>query len=99
MLSPFFRYLEERSTTRWNGRITKAVGQLIESEGPYCSLGERCEIVDRAGRVYSGEVIGFRGSHVLSMPLGRPAGIRYGDRIVTWGSSRPSGWATTCWAG
>lgn len=85
MLSPFFRYLEERSTTRWRGRVTKAVGQLIESEGPFCSLGERCEIIDRGGQVYSGEVIGFRGSHVLSMPLGRPAGIRYGDRIVTWG--------------
>ncbi len=85
MLNPFFRYLEERSTTRWSGRVTKSVGQLIESEGPFCSLGERCEIVDRAGHIYAGEVIGFRGSHVLSMTLGRPAGIRYGDRIVTWG--------------
>jgi len=58
---------------------------MVESEGPFCSLGECCEIVDRSGHSYLGEVIGFRGNTVLSMPLDKPTGIRYGDRIATWG--------------
>ncbi len=84
--APYFRHLEECSTSRWTGRVTKAAGHLVESEGPFCSLGEACEIVDADGRVYAGEIIGFRGTTVLSMPLERLGGIRYGDRIMTWGA-------------
>jgi flagellum-specific ATP synthase len=84
--APYFRHLEECSTARWTGRVTKAAGHLVESEGPFCSLGEACEIVDAEGRVYAGEIIGFRGTTVLSMPLERLGGIRYGDRITTWGA-------------
>jgi len=89
LLTPYFRRLDDLSTARWRGRVTKAVGHIVESEGPFCSLGESCEIVDAAGRAYPGEVVGFRGSTVLSMPLEKPAGIRYGDRILTWGA-RPT---------
>src|SRR5215831_16578117 len=45
--------------------------------------------MDRSGRTFEGEVVGFRGATVLSMPLERLGGIRYGDRIATWGE-RPS---------
>ncbi len=38
------------------------------------------------GEPHAGEVVGFRGSTVLSMPLERLSGIRYGDRIATWGA-------------
>jgi len=65
------------------------VGNLVESAGPFCSVGDCCEIVDRAGRVYAGEVVGFSGKNVLSMPLERPDGIGYGDSISTWGE-RPT---------
>ncbi|MGH9469645.1 MAG: flagellum-specific ATP synthase FliI, partial [Terriglobia bacterium] len=84
-LSPYFRQLENRATSRWWGRVTKATGFLIESQGPFCSVGECCEIVDRSGASYLGEIVGFNGSSVLSMPLDRPGGIGYGDRIATWG--------------
>ena len=43
----------------------------------------------RSGRIFPGEIVGFRGTTVLSMPLERPTGIRYGDRVVTWGA-RPT---------
>ena len=89
LLAPFFRHLAECSTARWTGRVTKAIGNVVESEGPFCALGEQCEIVDAAGRSYAGEIVGFRGSTVLSMTLAKPDGIRYGDRVVTWGA-RPS---------
>jgi len=85
-LAPYFEYLDTCSTSRWLGRITKAAGHIVESEGPFCSVGECCEIVDSEGHASPGEVVGFRGTHVLSMPLERLGGIRYGDRIVTWGA-------------
>jgi flagellum-specific ATP synthase len=85
LLDNYFRRLENCSAHRWQGRVTKAVGQIIESQGPACSIGERCEIVDQTGRRYPGEVVGFRGSTVLSMPLDHPQGIRYGDLISAWG--------------
>lgn len=86
LLAPFFRHLAECSTARWVGRVTKAVGNIVESEGPFCALGEQCEIVGAAGRSYAGEIVGFRGSTVLSMTLAKPDGIRYGDRVITWGA-------------
>ena len=85
-LAPYHQYLDLCSTARWFGRVTKAIGYLVESEGPFCSVGECCEIADSEGHVAAGEVIGFRGPNVLSMPLERLGGIRYGDRIMTWGA-------------
>jgi flagellum-specific ATP synthase len=89
LLAPYTHYLEAGSTLRWRGRINQVVGNLIESDGPFCSVGESCEIIGRGGRSYSGEIIGFRGSTMLSMAADRPQGIRFGDQITTWGA-RPS---------
>ncbi|KAA6464421.1 FliI/YscN family ATPase [Acidobacteria bacterium AB60] len=88
-LSPYFHHLRVGSTVRWVGRISQVVGNLIESEGPFGSVGESCQILGGNGSQYAGEIIGFRGSTMLSMTADQPQGIRYGDRIVTWGS-RPS---------
>jgi flagellum-specific ATP synthase len=41
--------------------------------------------VDGSGRRHLGEVIGFRGSHVLSMPLSSCEGIRLGDPVAALG--------------
>lgn len=86
LLRPYFKRLAQFSTLRWTGRVTKAVGHLVESEGPFCSVGEGCAILTEDGQKFSGEIVGFRGSTVLSMPLERTSGIRYGDRIVTRGT-------------
>lgn len=86
ILGPFFRRLESFSALRWTGRVTKSVGYLVESEGPFCSVGEGCAILTEDGKTFSGEIVGFRGRTVLSMPLERPSGIRYGDRIVSRGT-------------
>jgi flagellum-specific ATP synthase len=76
-------------TCRRAGRIVKAVGNIIESEGPFCPLGECCEIVSAKGERCAGEVVGFRGPIVLSVPLRMPENIRCGDSIVTRGE-KPS---------
>jgi flagellum-specific ATP synthase len=83
-LARFHHRLEELHSVRWEGRVTKVLGQVVESEGPVCSVGEACAIAAAGDQLYPGEIVGFRGSTVLSMPLHNPAGIRYGDRIVTW---------------
>jgi flagellum-specific ATP synthase len=52
-------------------------------------VGESCEISSAGGRSFAGEIVGFRGSTMLSMAADQPRGIRFGDRITTWGA-RPS---------
>jgi flagellum-specific ATP synthase len=86
LLAPYFDRLDRGSTLRWRGRVLQVVGNLIESEGPFCSIGESCEITSATGEKYSGEVVGFRGSTMLSMAVENPQGIRFGDRIVAWGT-------------
>ncbi|MGA8067998.1 MAG: FliI/YscN family ATPase [Terriglobales bacterium] len=88
-LDPYVNWLRSSSTIRGTGRVTEVVGNLVESSGPFCSVGESCEIIDSAGLRFPGEIVGFRGSKVLSMILETPQGIRFGDQIVTWGA-RPS---------
>ena len=88
-LAPYFARLETRNALRWQGRVTQLVGPLVESDGPFCSVGELCHLYDADGRAVPGEIVGFRGSTVLSMPLDVPRGLRRGDRILTWGE-RPA---------
>ncbi|HEV2709768.1 MAG TPA: FliI/YscN family ATPase [Edaphobacter sp.] len=84
-LAPYFTRLAARSAWRWSGRVVEANGQTIEAEGPLCSVGECCEILDGDGRRHRAEVIGFRGRHVLAMPLEATQGIRYGDTLRAMG--------------
>lgn len=87
VLTPYFSYLTRGMLWRWTGRVIEANGQTIESEGPLCSVGECCEILDADGRRHRGEVIGFRGRNVLAMPLEATRGIRYGDALAATGMS------------
>jgi flagellum-specific ATP synthase len=89
LLAPYMNYVQTGSTLRWRGRVSQVVGNLIESEGPFCSVGESCQIEGADGQSYMGEIIGFRGSTILSMSADSPQGIRFGDHIITWGA-RPS---------
>jgi flagellum-specific ATP synthase len=48
-------------------------------------VGECCEIKDQFGKLHLAEVIGFRGSNVLSMPVETTEGIRFGDPVEAQG--------------
>lgn len=85
-LAPYLDQLAERHPWRWCGKIVEANGQSVESEGPLCSVGECCEIGGSDGERHPGEVIGFRGRRVVSMPLKTTHGIRYGDAISAMGN-------------
>ena len=80
-LDRYFARLERRQPWRWRGKVIESVGQTIESAGPPVSVGECCEIEDQAGLAHAAEVVGFRGSHVLSMPVEAADGIRFGDGV------------------
>lgn len=87
ILARYFASLERGQPWRWRGQVLESVGQTIESAGPLASVGECCEIEDQSGRVHLAEVIGFRGSTVLSMPVETTEGVRLGDRVMALGSS------------
>ncbi|MEO8736322.1 MAG: FliI/YscN family ATPase [Edaphobacter sp.] len=84
-LAPYFTRLAARPAWRWSGRVVEANAQTVEAEGPLCSVGECCEILDGDGRRHRAEVIGFRGRHVLAMPLEATQGIRYGNTVMAMG--------------
>jgi flagellum-specific ATP synthase len=85
LLGRYFARLERGHPWRWRGKVVESVGQTIESAGPLASVGEGCEIRDRGGRLHLAEVIGFRGSNVLTMPLESAEGIRFGDEVAALG--------------
>ena len=85
MLDGYFEALETRPAWRWMGRVMQANGQTVESAGPLCSVGESCEIVHSSGVRHPGEVIGFRGANVISMPLNATQGVQYGDAVRALG--------------
>jgi flagellum-specific ATP synthase len=85
LLSRYFSRLERTQPWRWCGEVVESVGQTVESAGPLASVGECCEIQDRFGCAHPAEVIGFRGSNVLSMPVETTAGIRFGDQVKALG--------------
>ena len=85
-LDRYFNRLRRGQPWRWRGQVLESVGQTIESSGPLASVGECCEIVDRFGCTHRAEVIGFRGSNVLSMPVEGNEGIRFGDEVLASGA-------------
>jgi len=86
LLARYVARLERGQPWRWRGQVLESVGQTIESAGPPASVGECCEIEDQGGRAHAAEVVGFRGSNVLSMPVETTEGIRYGDPVWSLGT-------------
>jgi len=85
LLERYFNRLERRQPWRWRGQVLESLGQTIESSGPLASVGECCQIQDHLGHPHMAEVIGFRGSNVLTMPVETTEGIRFGDSVEALG--------------
>jgi flagellum-specific ATP synthase len=81
-LSRYLEIVEACNPLPLSGRVSRTVGLVIESAGPRARVGEICEIVCGDGSLLPVQVVGFRDSTVLSVPLGDTAGIRPGDRII-----------------
>lgn len=84
-LTPYFERLSHLPGHDCLGRVVQVLGSVVVSRGPLCSVGESCQVESSDGHSVPAEVVGFRDSLVLSMPLGSAAGIRYGDMVTTRG--------------
>ena len=69
------------------GRIVKIIGLVIECEGPNAGIGELCVIEQNGKTICSAEVVGFRETRTLIMPLGPLEGIRPGMSVVAKGDT------------
>lgn len=87
MLQAYLDHLSQSRPTRNFGSIVQADGNSVEAEGLACALGDSCEIVCTDQTRHPAEVIGFRGSRVVAMPLSSSVGIRFGDRLLASGGA------------
>jgi len=89
MLESYSHKLRSIQPIRSFGRVTRAVGLIIESLGPIAAVGDLCYL--ESGTRGSGdsllEVVGFKENHVLLMPLGAMPAVRVGDTVIATGAS------------
>lgn len=87
-LTRYQEMLRRTDAVRLNGRVTQVVGVLVESVGPASRVGELCLIHTGRNRPpIPAEVVGFRGSRVLLMPLSGLGDIAHGNEVLATGRS------------
>ncbi len=83
VLEQYFSRLRQMNPIKTVGAVKRAVGLVVESQGPPVSVGELCEIVGKGpSQNIPAEVIGFRDNYVLSMPLFKVHGVKLGDKVI-----------------
>ena len=80
---------------RVDGRVSKVVGPVVESQGPQARVGEMCHI--RMGEAHpdvDAEVVAFHEDHLQLMPVGSTEGIGVGLPVAGTGRGPevPVGW-------
>jgi flagellum-specific ATP synthase len=84
---PYLEVLAGADLVRQYGKVRQVIGVVIESLGPNMAVGETCEIsYKRTAEPVLAEVVGFRDSKVLIMPLGELMGIGAGSDVVAHGA-------------
>lgn len=89
MLATYLKKLDSIDPLKSVGRVSRAVGLIIESEGPAVSVGDICYLSPSNSRERNSklEVVGFRENTVLLMPLGQMPPVKAGDSVVAAGYS------------
>ncbi len=77
-----YEELVNKSFATKYGKIVKVVGLTLESIGPEANINDVCVIVtqDKKHEIYA-EVVGFKDSRVLLMPIGNIEGIGVGSMV------------------
>ncbi len=86
LLERFSRALHEGDLHRRHGRVSNLIGLILEVTGLEAEVGELCYV--EAGRTrppVPAEVVGFRDSRTLLMPLGEMEGIAPGRAATATG--------------
>lgn len=86
-LDRYHLVLNNLNPVRLSGRVVEVVGLTIEATGLDCQIGEVCEIHSNGGEPLISEVVGFRDTRTLLMPLGEMQGIQPGSSIFPLGSA------------
>ena len=87
-MRPLFKYtadaVNRSEPVVVRGKITEVIGLLIESTGPVASVGDICIILNKNSiEIGRAEVVGFKKSATLLMPLGETAGVQPGFTVVS----------------
>ncbi len=70
------------NTLRVTGKVSRIVGLVVEGHCPAATVGSLCELVPQGGGApVAAEVVGFRDSRALLMPLGELRGLGPGSLI------------------
>ena len=82
----YHRAIETAEMVKVIGKIIQVVGLIIEAQVGGVSVGDLCSIrIEKEGRNAFAEVVGFRESRVLLMPLGSTSGIAPGSQVTAAG--------------
>ncbi len=79
------RVVQETNPLLRVGHITQVVGLVMEAAGPMARVGELCRVQPAARQETLAEVVGFRGNHMLLLPLHDHGGVEPGTRVVASG--------------
>jgi len=83
---PYIERLLENEFMPHYGKVRQIIGTIVESLGPAMAVGETCAIrYRRQMPPVLAEVVGFRESKVLMMPLGDLDGIGIGAEVESLG--------------
>jgi len=69
------------------GRLSQAVGLVLEAQGCAASIGDLFELHPEMGKPIQAEVVGLRGESTLLMPLGATHGLEVGTPLRRVGRS------------
>jgi type III secretion system H+-transporting two-sector ATPase len=87
-LQPYISAVDWISSVEVRGRVTELIGLLIRAAVPGARVGELCLIYSpHRAKVLRAEVVGFRGSEVILMPLGDVSDVAMGAEVVPTGTS------------
>ncbi|RMF93401.1 MAG: flagellar protein export ATPase FliI [Nitrospinota bacterium] len=85
-LARYLPLLESIEPMKAQGTVSDVIGLVIEGKGPAASIGEMCDIYPRSTSTpIKAEVVGFKGQHILLMPLGDMHGVHPGSLIINRG--------------
>lgn len=87
-LEEYSEIIKQTNPMREIGKIIEIIGLIIEADGPKSSIGDLCYIYNNSDEdpVWA-EVVGFRQSKILLMPLGSMEGLQPGAIVVNTGSA------------
>lgn len=79
--------IEDADPIRVSGKVIEVIGLIVEVAGLTASIGEICQIIIDDNQKTDAEVVGFRQTRTLIMPLGNLDGVAPGAEVIATGRS------------